>query len=81
MTIPHRLLIPLPGSNVTEHRANLVIYWTAVASCDDLGGALGTLVHDTEVRVTELLQSGDERDVYEACKITAKFEYLRQIHT
>lgn len=81
MTIVNRRLIPLPGSVVTELRSDLVTYWNAVAFCDDLGGILGSLVRETEVEVTELLESGDPCDVYEACRLTAEFEFTRRLHT
>lgn len=78
MTITYRRLIPLPASVVTELRSNLVEYWNAVATCDELGGDLGGLVRETEVKVTELLQSGDPWDVYEASRLTADFEFTRR---
>jgi hypothetical protein len=77
MTIINRRLTPLPASLVTEIRRGLVNYWNAVATCDELVGALGSLVRETEVRVTELLETGDPWDVYEASRLTARFECIR----
>lgn len=79
MTIKNRRLIPLPDSVVTELRSNLVFYWNAVATCDELGGVLGSLVRETEVKVTELLETGNPWDVYEASRLTAKFDFTRRL--
>jgi hypothetical protein len=76
MIINHRL-IPLPDSLVAQHRKGLVDYRNAVNACDGLEGVLGSLVRETEIRVTDLLQSGEPCDVYEASRITAEFEYIR----
>jgi hypothetical protein len=76
-----RRLTPLPASIVVELRRNLVEYWNAVALCDELGGVLGSLVREVEVKVTELLESGDSWDVYEANRITAEFDYTRRLHS
>jgi len=81
MTITNRRLIPLPTSFVTELRSNLVEYWNAVATCDELGGVLGSLVRETEVKVTELLESSDPWDVYEAGRLTAVFEFTRRLRS
>jgi hypothetical protein len=79
MTVTNRRLIPLPASAVAELRSSLVDYWNRVATCDELGGVPGNLVRETEVIVTELLQSGDPWDVYEASRITAEFDYTRRL--
>jgi hypothetical protein len=81
MTVFSRRLIPLSDSFVTELRSNLVLYWNAVATCDELGGALGSLVRETEVKVTELLESNAPWAVYEASRITAEFEYTRRLYS
>jgi hypothetical protein len=76
MMITDHRLIPLPDSLVDEFRKRLVNYWNAVAICDELGGVPESLVRETEIRVTDLLLSGDPWDVYEASRITAEFEYI-----
>jgi hypothetical protein len=75
--ITYHRLIPLPDSLVGELRKRLVDYWNAVASCDELGGVLGSLVRETEIKVTELIATGDPWDVYEASRVTAEFDYVR----
>lgn len=77
MTDTIRHPIPIPDS-IAERRSNLIGYWNATATCDDLGGILGSLVRDTEVRVTELLSSGDPEDVEKADRLTAFFEISRR---
>lgn len=71
-------LTPLSDSEADATRATLVQYWNAIAQLDDLAGALGDLVHDTEAKVTELLQTNRNCDVAEASVITARFDYLRR---
>ena len=80
MTTNNSRLIPLPDK-IAELREDLVIYWNAIVMCDDLVGVLGDLVRETEVRVTELLETGDPWDVYEASRETASFEITRQLHS
>ena len=72
-------LKPLPDSDAEATRSDLVTYWNAIAQSDDLAGALGDLVHETEVKVTELLQRNQVGDVYEAHRLTVWFEYLRRL--
>jgi hypothetical protein len=81
MTTTNRRLISLPASVVTELRSNLVEYWNAVATCDELRGVLGSLVRETEVKITELLATGDPWDVYEASRLTAKFDITRRLRS
>lgn len=81
MTIINRRLIPLPDSVVTELRSNLVQYWNAVATCDELGGVPGSLVREKEVEVTELLQSSDPLAVYQASRLTAEFDVARRLYS
>jgi hypothetical protein len=76
MAILFGSLIPLADS-IAELRKFLIEYWNLVATHDELGGALGSLVRETEVKVAELLQTGDSWDVYEAHRLTAAFEYTR----
>jgi len=78
MAIENRRPTPLPAS-IAELRRNVIDYWNAIATCDDVGGALGSLVRETEIRVTELMNSGDPQDVYEASRLTAAFEYTRRM--
>jgi len=78
MTNELRRPIPLPDLNVELRRKRIIDYWNAIATCDDLGGNIGSLVRETEVKVTELLESGDVQDVLVADRITAAFEYVRQ---
>ncbi len=80
MTPKKRRLIPLPDS-IAELRRNVIDYWIAIAMCDNLGGVSGDLVRETEVRVTELLERGDNFAVYEASRITAEFECIRRLHS
>lgn len=73
------VLTPLRDAVAEELRRSVIQYWTAIAQSDDLGGALGERVRETEVAVTELLQSGSLCDLYEAQRVTAQFEYERQL--
>jgi hypothetical protein len=77
MTIQNRRSVPLPNQ-IAALRSGIVEYWNAFATCDDGGGFLGSLVRETEVKVTELLETGDPCDVYEASRVTAAFEFTRQ---
>lgn len=61
-----------------ELRTQLIEYWNAIATCDELSGALLSLVRDTEIRVTELLATCRDDDLNQAQRITAAFEYKRQ---
>lgn len=75
-----RQLIPLPDS-IPELRRGIVNYWNAIATCDNLGGVPGSLVRETEIKVTELLETGDPLNVVEAARVTAAFEYTRQMNS
>jgi len=72
-------LTTLSDAAALECRKELVQYWNAINQCDDLGGVLGELVRETEIRVTELLESGRASDLLEAHRITAAFECQRQL--
>lgn len=72
-------LMPLSDADALRCRREVVNYWDAINQCDDLGGVPGELVRETEIRVTELLQSGLSSDLYEANLITARFECQRQL--
>lgn len=80
MVLSHSLK-PLSDSDAEVIRANLVSYWKAAAQCDDLGGALGDFVHETEAKVTELLQRNEAGAVYEAWRLTVRFDTERQLHS
>lgn len=80
MVLSHSLK-PLTDSDAEVIRANLVNYWKAAAQCDDLSGALGDFVHETEARVTELLQRNEVEAVYEALRLTVRFDTDRQPHS
>src|SRR5262245_14943075 len=73
MTLSHSLT-PLSDSEAEVIRAHLVFYWKAVATDQKLIGVLGEQVHETEAKVTELLQQNTAAAVYEASRITARFE-------
>lgn len=64
-----------------EQRRSIVDYWNAIAICENLGGISGSLLRETEVEVTELLETGDPRNVYGAMRITAAFEYQRRLNS
>ena len=81
MAIVNRRLTPLSATVVNELRSTLVNYWNAVATCDELGGVPESLVRETEIKVTELLETGDPWDVYEASRITAEFEFTRCLNS
>jgi len=71
-------LTPLSDTQAEDVRDQLIRYWNAIDQCPDLTGVLGDLFHDTETKVTELLQSNQVDDVYEAMRLSAWFEYMRR---
>jgi hypothetical protein len=77
MALSHTLT-PLSDAVAEDLRRKVINHWNAIAQSDDLGGPLGELVRETEVKVTELLQTGQICDIYVANRITAEFEYRRQ---
>lgn len=77
MSTKDRRLIPLPDG-IESIRRDLVEYWNRIAFIDALGGVAGSLVHETSAQVTELLETGDPADVYEASRLTAKFDVIRR---
>ena len=80
MALSHSLR-PLSDSDAEATRSDLVSYWAAIAQSDDLIGVLGDLVHETEAKVTELLQLNTPYAVYEAHRLTVRFEYLRLMNS
>jgi uncharacterized membrane-anchored protein len=78
MVLSHSLT-PLSDAEAEATRRDLIVYWKAIAQSDDLGGVPGDLVHEMEARVTELLQSNQVCDVYEAHRLTARFDYDRRL--
>lgn len=78
MALSHSLT-PLSDAEAEATRKDLVTYWIAIAQGDDLGGVPGDLVHEMEVKVTELLQTNQVCDVYEAHRLTVRFEYERRL--
>jgi hypothetical protein len=80
MVLSHSLK-PLSDSNAEVIRANLVEYWKAAAQCEGLTGILGDFVHETEAKVTELLQRNEVETVYEALRLTVQFDTERQPHS
>lgn len=77
MALSH-ILTPLSDAVAAGFRKDVINYWDAMAQLDDLGGTLGELVRETEVKVTELLQTGQAYDVYLAARLTAEFHCHRQ---
>lgn len=77
MALSYRLT-PLSDAVAEEVRVNLVKYWNAIDLSSDLSGVPGDFVQEIQARVTELLQSNQVGDVYEAGRLTAWFEYRRQ---
>lgn len=69
------VLTPLRDDAAEGLRRKVIDYWNALAQSDDLGVALGERAREMEIRVTELLQTGQVCDVYEANRITAKFHF------
>ena len=80
MTTIRRLPTPLPTS-IAELRNGIVQYWNKIANRDDLGGVPGSLVRDAEIKVTELLETGEPPDIITAARVTAEFEYTRQLYS
>jgi hypothetical protein len=78
MTLSYSLT-PLSDAVAATIRKGIIEYWNEVASCDDLGEVPGDLVHDREVKVAELLLTGQVSDVYEASRLTAEFECMRRL--
>jgi hypothetical protein len=76
--VMNHTLVPLSDAIAEKMRADLVIYWTAVDNCEDLGGIPWDLVYEKRSQVMDLLTSGQVNDVYEASRLTAKFECERQ---
>jgi hypothetical protein len=72
-----RGLLPLSDAEALEVRKNLVWYWNEAGQCPRLRGVLGELVRETEIKVTELLETGQTCDVQKADRLTAAFHYLR----
>jgi hypothetical protein len=72
MALSHSL-IPLSNKDAEVVRKGLIDFWNAIDQCDDLRGVPWGSVRETEIRVTELLQSNQVPDVYEASRITAEF--------
>jgi len=77
MTTSSQSLEPLSDADVVRTRKGLAEYWTQVEHCDDLTELPEDLVRDAKIRVTELLATGQNCDVYEASRVTAEFEYKR----
>lgn len=77
MALSHSLT-PLPDPEAEEIRDLVVNYWVSIDQNQELVGALGELVHETEAKVTELLQRNTVDAVHQAHRLTAKFEYRRQ---
>ena len=77
MTLSHSLC-PLSDEEAEATRDGIIAYWKTIAQRKDLIGALGELVHETEAKVTELLQQNSVASVYEAARLTVHFEYERQ---
>jgi hypothetical protein len=71
--------MPLSDADALKVRKDVIAYWNGIDKCDDLDGALSDLVREKEIAVTELLQTGQPSDVYEASRITAEFEYRRSL--
>lgn len=80
MAIIDRRLMPCPDAD-SKLRGVLVNYWNAIANCEEMGGLSGDLVRETEVRVTELLNTGNPFDLQLASRITARFECERARHS
>jgi len=72
-----RSLMPLSDAVARSLRKGLVEYWNGISSSDDLSGVLRGRVRETEVRVTELLESGSDEDLLEANRLTVAFEWDR----
>lgn len=68
----------LSEEDALEVRKWIVEYWNGIAQCDYLGGVLGELLREKEIRVTELLEAGNADDVYRASLLTAEVEALRR---
>jgi len=72
-----RSLVPLPDVLADDLRKALIEYWNGI-EVGSLEGVLGGLGRETEIKVTELLQSGLACDVDEASRLTARFECSRR---
>ena len=71
-------LAPLSDSEVEEIRKSIIRYWTDLDPIKDLSGVLGDVFQEKQAEVTELLQRNTIGDVYNAYRLTARFEYERQ---
>lgn len=76
-----RGLLSLSDAEALEVRENLVWYWNEAGQCQRLRGVVGELVRETEVKVTELLETGRVCDLQEAERLTAAFHYLRVLRS
>lgn len=76
MAMSHYLL-PLSEEVVRSLRNGLTDYWNGIDPNDDLTGVLRGRVRETEIRVTELLETGRDEDLLKACRLTAEFEWNR----
>lgn len=63
-----------PPESLNLCRQHLVGYWNNVAFREDLVGVPGSLVRDTEIRITELLEDGSLEAIYQAMRLTVEFE-------
>lgn len=71
MIVTHELP-PLSETKELEIRRLIVDFWNGFSICDDLSGTLRELLREMEIKVTDLLGTGQGDDVYDAWRITIR---------